>query len=83
MLKRSLYILLFLATVAAIVLMVFNRGRYYSLLFDGTTRCPVEVEAHPATTSEVEVGTAEPTAAEATESADSLVSDPTIAPIVK
>jgi hypothetical protein len=82
MLKRTLYILLALATIAAVALLVLNRGRYHSLLFVDSP-ASVEVAPQPAPVPVAEVETSEPTAAEATESADSLVSDSTIAPIVK
>ena len=82
MLKRTLYILLALATIAAVALLVLNRGRYHSLLFVDSP-ASVEVAPQPAPVPVAEVETSETTAAEATESADSLVSDQTIAPIVK
>lgn len=82
MLKRTLYILLALATIAAVALLVLNRGRYHSLLFVDSP-ASVEVAPQPAPVPVAEVETSETTVAEATESADSLVSDQTIAPIVK
>lgn len=82
MLKRTLYILLALATIAAVALLVLNRGRYHSLLFVDSP-ASVEVAPQPAPVPVAEVETSEPTAAATAEPADSLVSDPTIAPIVK
>ena len=82
MLKRTLYILLALATIAAVVLLVLNRGRYHSLLFVDSP-ASVEVAPQPAPVPVAEVETSETTVAATAEPADSLVSDPTIAPIVK
>lgn len=82
MLKRTLYILLALATIAAVALLVLNRGRYHSLLFVDSP-ASVEVAPQPAPVPVAEVETSETTVAATAEPADSLVSDQTIAPIVK